>query len=132
MTDHRGGVLYSEGLPGGKAAIVLKLHHAIADGQGAMRTGAAVVDISPEGLILDRCLRPQRQRHRHPAISPRSWFRQQRVVGQYSRRRSCARRFPLIIALTSPQETVDNIVETVRLACQVHQHADVTTVAGHA
>jgi len=41
-----------EGLPGGKAVLISKLHHAIADGQGALALGAALVDISPEGFDL--------------------------------------------------------------------------------
>ena len=38
-----------EGLPGGKAAIILKLHHAIADGQGAVLLGASLFDFTPTG-----------------------------------------------------------------------------------
>ncbi len=41
-----------EGLPGGKAAIILKLHHAIADGQGAVLLGASLFDFTPEGEDL--------------------------------------------------------------------------------
>ncbi len=41
-----------EGLPGGKAAIIFKLHHAIADGQGAMKIGQTLVDLSAEGADL--------------------------------------------------------------------------------
>ncbi len=41
-----------EGLPGGKAAVILKLHHAIADGQGAMLLGANLFDFTPEGEDL--------------------------------------------------------------------------------
>ena len=41
-----------EGLPGGKAAVITKLHHAVADGQGALQLGAALVDLSPEGMDL--------------------------------------------------------------------------------
>ncbi|MFZ1362329.1 MAG: wax ester/triacylglycerol synthase domain-containing protein [Candidatus Nanopelagicales bacterium] len=41
-----------EGLPDGRAALITKLHHAIADGQGALAIGAALVDISPEGFDL--------------------------------------------------------------------------------
>ena len=36
-----------EGLQGGRAALIVKLHHAIADGQGAMMLGATVIDLSP-------------------------------------------------------------------------------------
>jgi WS/DGAT/MGAT family acyltransferase len=41
-----------EGLPGGKAAVITKLHHAVADGQGAIQLGAALVDLTPEGVDL--------------------------------------------------------------------------------
>jgi WS/DGAT/MGAT family acyltransferase len=41
-----------EGLPGGKAALILKLHHAIADGQGAVQLGLALLDFTPEGVDL--------------------------------------------------------------------------------
>lgn len=41
-----------EGLPGGKAAMIFKLHHAIADGQGALHIGESLVDLSPEGADL--------------------------------------------------------------------------------
>ena len=41
-----------EGLPGGKAAMILKLHHAIADGQGAVLLGASLFDFTPAGEEL--------------------------------------------------------------------------------
>ena len=41
-----------EGLPGGKAVLVQKLHHAIADGQGAVQLGLALLDFTPEGMDL--------------------------------------------------------------------------------
>ena len=41
-----------EGLPDGKAAVITKLHHAVADGQGAIQLRAALVDLSPEGFDL--------------------------------------------------------------------------------
>jgi WS/DGAT/MGAT family acyltransferase len=41
-----------EGLPGGRAALILKLHHAIADGQGAVQLGLALLDFTPEGTDL--------------------------------------------------------------------------------
>lgn len=37
-----------EGLPDGKAALIVKLHHAIADGQGAVMLGAALFDFTTE------------------------------------------------------------------------------------
>ncbi len=36
-----------EGLEGGRAALIVKLHHAIADGQGAMMLGATIIDLTP-------------------------------------------------------------------------------------
>ena len=41
-----------EGLPGGKAALIMKLHHAIADGQGTVQLGLALFDFTPEGSDL--------------------------------------------------------------------------------
>lgn len=41
-----------EGLPEGKAAVLTKLHHAVADGQGALQLGAALIDLDAEGADL--------------------------------------------------------------------------------
>ncbi len=41
-----------EGLADGRAALLVKLHHAIADGQGAMMLGATVIDLMPSGADL--------------------------------------------------------------------------------
>mgnify|MGYP000906105718 FL=1 len=41
-----------EGLPGGRAALIMKLHHAIADGQGAVQLGLALFDFTPDGADL--------------------------------------------------------------------------------
>lgn len=41
-----------EGLEGGRSALMVKLNHTIADGQGAMLLGATVVDFVPEGVDL--------------------------------------------------------------------------------
>ena len=41
-----------EGLPGGKSVLIQKLHHAIADGQGAVQLGLALLDFTPEGTDL--------------------------------------------------------------------------------
>ena len=41
-----------EGLTDGKAALIVKLHHAIADGQGAVMLGAALFDFTAEGVDL--------------------------------------------------------------------------------
>jgi WS/DGAT/MGAT family acyltransferase len=42
-----------EGLPGGRAVFVLKLHHALADGQAAIALGAALFDFSADAAPLD-------------------------------------------------------------------------------
>jgi len=41
-----------EGLAGGRAALLVKLNHTIADGQGAMLLAATVVDFAKEGVDL--------------------------------------------------------------------------------
>jgi WS/DGAT/MGAT family acyltransferase len=41
-----------EGLPDGKSVLVQKLHHAIADGQGAVQLGLALLDFTPDGTDL--------------------------------------------------------------------------------
>lgn len=41
-----------EGLPGDKAVLVQKLHHAIADGQGAVQLGLALLDFTEEGADM--------------------------------------------------------------------------------
>ncbi|MCB0932863.1 MAG: DUF1298 domain-containing protein [Mycobacterium sp.] len=46
------GVTLLEGLPGGKSVLIQKLHHAIADGQGAVQLGLALLDFTPEGNDL--------------------------------------------------------------------------------
>lgn len=52
-----------EGLPGGRSAIITKLHHAVADGQGAIQLGAALVDLTPEGFDLGPMPRAPRGEH---------------------------------------------------------------------
>ena len=41
-----------EDLPGGKSVVIQKLHHAIADGQGAVQLGLALLDFAEEGTDL--------------------------------------------------------------------------------
>lgn len=41
-----------EDLPGGKSVVIQKLHHAIADGQGAVQLGLALLDFTEEGADL--------------------------------------------------------------------------------
>ena len=40
------------GLPGGKAAIILKVHHALMDGEGIVMLGASLFDFTPEPANL--------------------------------------------------------------------------------
>ena len=41
-----------EDLPGGRSVVIQKLHHAIADGQGAVQLGLALLDFTEEGADL--------------------------------------------------------------------------------
>ncbi len=41
-----------EDLPGGRSVVIQKLHHAIADGQGAVQIGLALLDFAEEGADL--------------------------------------------------------------------------------
>ena len=41
-----------EDLPGGRSVVIQKLHHAIADGQGAVQLGLALLDFTEEGTDL--------------------------------------------------------------------------------
>ncbi len=42
-----------EGLPGGRAVFVMKLHHALADGQAAIALGAALFDFTADAVVQD-------------------------------------------------------------------------------
>jgi len=42
-----------EGLPGKRAALLLKLHHSIADGQSTIRMGMSLFEFAPEGNALE-------------------------------------------------------------------------------
>ncbi len=103
-----------EGLPGGKAAVISKLHHAIADGQGALQLGAALVDISPEGFDLG----PMPEAPEPVTLTPRH-FAEIMVQDNAewiikTAREVVSNALPTLIdALTAPQETVEKISETV-------------------
>lgn len=103
-----------EGLPGGKAAVISKLHHAIADGQGALQLGAALVDISPEGFDLG----PMPDAPEAVTLTPRH-FAEIMVQDNtewllHTAREVVEGAVPTVInALTSPHETVEKISETV-------------------
>lgn len=103
-----------EGLPGGKAAVISKLHHAIADGQGAMQLGAALVDISEEGFDLG----PMPDAPEPVTLNPRHFAEimvhdnTEWVVK--TAKEALRNAIPALVnALTAPQETVDRISETV-------------------
>lgn len=103
-----------EGLPGGRAAVISKLHHAIADGQGALQLGAALVDISPEGFDLG----PMPDAPDAVTLTPRH-FAEIMVQDNtewllHAAREVVEGAVPTVInALTSPHETVEKISETV-------------------
>jgi diacylglycerol O-acyltransferase / wax synthase len=47
-----------EGLAGGEAALIAKMHHVVSDGIGAVRMSASFLDLSPDGDLLDRPASP--------------------------------------------------------------------------
>ena len=47
-----------EGLAGGEAALIAKMHHVVSDGVGAVRMSASFLDLSPDGDLLDRPAAP--------------------------------------------------------------------------
>jgi diacylglycerol O-acyltransferase len=103
-----------EGLPGGRAALISKLHHAIADGQGAMQLGAAIVDITPEAPDLG----PMLDAPAPVTLTPRSFaeIMVQDNTDWLLRTASDLIKgvVPVLMeALTAPQETVERISETV-------------------
>ena len=103
-----------EGLPGGKAAVISKLHHAIADGQGALQLGAALVDVSPEGFDLG----PMPSAPESATLTPRHFAEimvQDNAEWLVNAARDVIKQAipTLVDALTAPQETVEKISETV-------------------
>ncbi len=103
-----------EGLPGGKAAVISKLHHAIADGQGALQLGAALVDVSPEGFDLG----PMPPAPESATLTPRHFAEimvQDNAEWLVNAARDVIKQAipTLVDALTAPQETVEKISETV-------------------
>lgn len=103
-----------EGLPGGKAAVISKLHHAIADGQGALQLGAALVDISEEGFELG----PMPPEPESAALNPRHFAEimvQDNAEWVMTTARELARNaVPAFVdAITTPQETIERVTETI-------------------
>ena len=47
------------GLPGGRAAIALVVHHAIADGQGMVMLGSGLLDFSPDSAVAGQPMPPE-------------------------------------------------------------------------
>lgn len=103
-----------EGLPGGRAAVISKLHHAIADGQGALQLGAALVDISPEGFDLG----PMPEAPEAVTLTPRH-FAEIMVQDNTEWLVNTAKNVvsnavpTLVEALSSPQDAVEKLSETI-------------------
>lgn len=103
-----------EGLPDGRAALITKLHHAIADGQGALAIGAALIDISPEGFDLG----PMPDAPEATELSAKE-FAQIMLEDNTSYLKHSLSKLAkglgpaLAELLTSPQETVERLADTV-------------------
>lgn len=103
-----------EGLPGGRAALISKLHHAIADGQGAMQLGAALVDITPEGFDLG----PIPPAPEGLELSPRHFAEimvQDNTEWIINTAKNAVKNAVpnLVSFLTAPQESIEQVAETV-------------------
>ncbi len=103
-----------EGLPDGRAVMISKLHHAIADGQGAMALGAALVDIAPEGY--DRG--PMPDEPESAVLTPRRFAEimiQDNSEWVVNTAAALLRNAvpSMINFITAPQETVEKITATV-------------------
>ncbi|MEI8083579.1 MAG: wax ester/triacylglycerol synthase domain-containing protein, partial [Actinomycetes bacterium] len=103
-----------EGAPGGKSVLISKLHHAIADGQGALALGAALVDIDEKGFELG----PMPDEPEAEDLSPRHFAEimiHDNVEWLYSTANEIAHgAVPTIMQLLStPEEAVGRIVDTV-------------------
>lgn len=102
-----------EGGPGGRAVLISKLHHAIADGQGALALGAALVDINEEGFDLG----PMPAAPDTAVLSPRH-FAQIMIEDNAEWVVNTATEIvrgavpALVHALTTPHEAIDQIVGT--------------------
>lgn len=102
-----------EDLPGGKSALIMKLHHAIADGQGTVQLGLALFDFAPEGTDLGP-MPPEPE----PAVLDNSGFMQAVIrnnVGWVTRAAEDAVKGigPLaLFAIKSPKQLIGQVVET--------------------
>ncbi len=109
-----------EGLPGGRAALISKLHHAIADGQGAMQLGAAIVDLTREPADLG----PMPPAPEPVTLNPRH-FAEIMVQDNAEWVANTATDIikgavPAIVdALTAPQETIERVSETIASLARV-------------
>lgn len=103
-----------EGLPGDKAVLISKLHHAIADGQGAIALGAALVDITPEGFDLG----PMPPEPEGTELSPRHFAEimvQDNAEWMINTTKGVIKSAvpSLVEALTDPQRALETVTETV-------------------
>lgn len=102
-----------EDLPGGKSALIMKLHHAIADGQGTVQLGLALFDFAPEGTDLGP-MPPEPE----PAVLDNSGFMQAVIrnnVGWVTRAAEDAVKGigPLaLFAIKSPKQLIGQVLET--------------------
>lgn len=102
-----------EDLPDGKSALIMKLHHAIADGQGTVQLGLALFDFAPEGTDLGP-MPPEPE----PAVLDNSGFMQAVIrnnVGWVTKAAEDAVKGigPLaLFAIKSPKQLIGQVVET--------------------
>lgn len=104
-----------DGLEHGRAALIMKVHHSLTDGVGAMRLGALLFD-QDQALRTDRV--PPAPTRRRPALP-------MAIAGHYARRGRAlaaiaARALPAAVSgLRDPAETGREIVRTVRSVADV-------------
>lgn len=102
-----------EDLPGGKSAVIMKLHHAIADGQGSVQLGLALFDFDQQGTDLGP-MPPAPE----PAVLDDRGFMQAVIrnnVGWVAKAAEDAVKGALPLALsaiTSPKQLISQVVGT--------------------
>ncbi len=102
-----------EGLPGGRAVQIFKLHHAIADGQGALELGATLVDRDEKGQDLGPMpLEPEASELSSTDFA-QTMIRDNAAWMATNAKKLAKGAGPAVVsAVKSPKETVGNIVET--------------------